>query len=109
MDSDIAALLLLAALKSSTQPKVQIMQKSNITESEIETIAKTAIAGKGKVGNLSSLCAVISLVLNSQHTQKNWMCVASEDKGIAGELSICDGFVKFSFGPYYFIVISLKK
>ena len=106
---DLAALVLVATLKGAMQPKVQVLQKSNITTSELETIVKIAITAKEKVENLSDMCQIISIVLNSQHSSYNWSCIASEDAGMVGYVTSCQGFLKFKYGPYTYIISATKK
>ena len=110
MADELAALLLLAALKQSVaQPKIEIKQVSGLTKSQIELVAKAAMVGREKVTSLSDLCQVVSTVLTMQESDYNWICIASEDAGMVGYIGNCEGFMKFAYGKYCFIVGATKK
>ncbi len=110
MDSEVlAAIIMGLALKKAAQPSVTVMQKNNISSSELETIVSITAAAREKVGDLSDLCKVISMMLDSKHSLYKWNCIASEDTGMVGYVSSCEGFIKFKFGPYTFIVSATRK
>ena len=102
--SDLAELVLLAMLKQAIKPTLKVAQCKGLSGAQMNSIASGTSAAFEKVDNLSQICTIISLVMANRHSEYKWGCVASQDTDMTASFNGVDGFIKYSFGKYTFVV-----